>query len=500
MTDKNKDSQENAPEKTQGNNARITLDDNPSLVTVGGNKLEKLMEKATELASQKKQKPVSYYTRFLSRAILLEESGPPRAVISTVGVISLFIFGMIIWASVTTLNETSIATGEIRPASSLKPVQHLEGGIVSEVLISEGQEVEKGQVILTMAPSAALSDLNRLKARHIALTLQIARLKSFAANDTNIDENGLGQDFSLYEKDYPLLVQDQRDVLRAQNQSRIAQQNVILSQIKEKENELVLLNRREATEKRTLAIIAEEMKMRQELTDKGLGSKIKLLEVQRAHNKAEGDLNNTQLTKVSVRASIAQVKGNLVALNEKFRNESLMQMDNLSSERAQVSAQLTQLNDRVNRLAVRAPAAGIVKGLKYRTVGSIIPPGDVLAKIVPMSDTLIAEVKISPRDIGHVNVGTEVLVKIDTYNFARYGSISSRLSRISASSFMDEKGETYFKGIISLPQNFIGTDPKSNRITSGMTVVADIQTGKKTLLQYLVKPINNAINTSFRER
>jgi HlyD family secretion protein/adhesin transport system membrane fusion protein len=123
-----------------------------------------------------------------------------------------------------------------------------------------------------------------------------------------------------------------------------------------------------------------------------------------------------------------------------------------------------------------------------------------LAEIVPISGGLVAEVKISPRDIGHVNVGSEVLLKIDTYNYARYGSITSSLRQVSASSFLDEEGNTYFKGFVDLPNNYIGTDPKSNRITSGMTVVADIQTGKKTLLQYLVKPINNALNTSFRER
>jgi len=488
MSDSEKDNQKN--------NARMTLDDNRSLLTTGGNKLEQLVEKATELAGQKKPKPVSYYSRFLSRAILLEESGPPQAIVSTIGIISLFIFGLIIWAAVTTLDETSIAIGQIRPASSVKPVQHLEGGIVSEVLVNEGDNVKKGQTILTMARAAALSDLDRIKARHIALTLQIARLKSFAQNNNGSEQ----ENFTTYEKDYPLLVQDQRDVLNQQNSSRTAQRNVILSQLAEKENELVLLERQEKTEQRNLNIITEEMAMRQELTDKGLGSKIKLLEIQRAHNKSEGDLNNIKLSKAGIRASIAQVTGNLVALDEKLRNDSLLQVDALSSERAQVSAQLRQLNDKVRRLAVVAPADGIVKGLKYRSVGSVVPPGDIVAEIVPLSDTLIAEVRISPRDIGHMAIGTEVLVKIDTYNYARYGSITSQLTRISASSFMDEQGESYFKGIVGLPQDYIGTDPKSNRITAGMTVVADIRTGKKTLLQYLVKPINNALDTSFRER
>ncbi len=455
-------------------------------------KLDKLIEKATELSRPRKQKPVSYYTRFLSRAILLEESGPPQAIISTVGVISLFIFGMIIWAAVTSLNETSVAIGEIRPASTVQPVQHLEGGIVSKVLVSDGDEVRKGQPILEMAPTAAISNLDRIKARHTALNLQITRLKAFAAGEEG--------DFSSYEQSHPLLTQDQKDVLHQQNKSREAQQQVIHSQLDEKRNELVVLARQEKTQTNNLAIIAEELKLRQELTDKGLGSKLKLLQIQRDHNKAQGDLLETQSRKASVKAAIAQVEGSLVALNEKFRNDALIQVDSLSSERAQVSAELTQLTDRVKRLKVIAPADGIVKGLKYRSVGSVVPPGDVVAEIVPMSDTQVAEVRISPRDIGHVRVGSEVLVKIDTYNFARYGSITGQLNQVSASSFMDEKGETYFKGLIELPQNYIGTDPNSNRITPGMTVVADIQTGKKTLLQYLVKPINNALDTSFRER
>ncbi|MCK5424608.1 MAG: HlyD family type I secretion periplasmic adaptor subunit [Emcibacter sp.] len=479
-------------ENNPDNNIKSTAEDNSPAVDTGAEKVEKFMEKATEFARQKNPKPVTYYSRFLSRAILLEESGPPQAIVSTVGIISLFLFGLITWSAITTLDETSVALGQIRPASSVKPVQHLEGGIISEVFVNDGDEVKKGQKILTMAPTAAMSNLDRIKVRHIALNLQIIRLKAFAAG-------GKG-DFSTYEKDYPVLVQDQNDVLTQQNKSRTAQQRVILSLLAEKKNELLLLNRQEQTEQKNLNIISEEMGMRQELTDKGLGSKIILLEIQRAHNNAEGDLIQTQSRKASVKAAIAQVRGNLVALNEKFRNESLIQVDALSSERAQIAAELTQLYDRVRRLAVLAPSDGIVKGLKYRTIGAVVPPGDVVAEVVPITGMLVAEVKISPRDIGHVSIGTKVLLKIDTYNYARYGSITSSLAQVSASSFMDEEGETYFKGLVELPYNYIGSDPKSNRITSGMTVVADIQTGRKTLLQYLVKPINNALDTSFRER
>ncbi|NOZ41778.1 MAG: HlyD family type I secretion periplasmic adaptor subunit [Alphaproteobacteria bacterium] len=474
------------------NDTRITREETYPPVAKNTTRIGKIIEKTADVTRQVKTKPVSYYTRFLSRAILLEESGPPQAVVSTVGIIALFLFGMITWASVTTLNETSIARGEILPASSVKPVQHLEGGIIAQVLVHEGDKVKKGQTILRMAPTTALSNLDRVKARYMALNLQITRLKAFAGNTK--------EDLSAYEKDYPQLVRDQQDVLTQQNKSRTAQQRVILSQLAEKRNELVLLDRKALSERKNLEIIAEEMAIRQELTDKGLGSKLKLLNARRSHNQAESELNQTLLRKAGIRANIDQVKGNLVALNERLRNEALIKVDSLSNERAQVSAQLLQLQDRVKRLNVVAPAAGIVKGLKYHSVGSVVPAGDVVAEIVPISGVLVAQVRISPRDIGHVKIGSKVLLKFDTYNFSHYGSISGRLDQVSASSFIDKRGNTYFKGMIILPRDYVGTDPKSNRVTVGMTVVADIQTGEKTLMQYLVRPINNALDSSFRER
>ncbi|WP_168190368.1 HlyD family type I secretion periplasmic adaptor subunit [Luteithermobacter gelatinilyticus] len=451
-----------------------------------------LLLKATEAARAKKEKPTTYYTRFLSRAILLEEAGPPKAVISTIGIISFFVLSCILWAAVTKLDEASMAQGQIVPAASIQPVQHLEGGIVAEVLVEEGEMVKKGQTLLRMAPTQATSERGRMLARHAALSMQVERLKAFALDKT--------PDFSRFEATYPTLVRDQRDILQQQIRSRKAQEDVILAQIAERRNEWATLLEQEKNQRQALEIIAEELKMRQELTEKGLGSRLRLLEAQKEYNKTEGSLQETLTRKAGIKASITEAESNLVQLRANLRNDALIQMGNLSKELAEVTADLERLDDRVTRLNVKAPTDGIVKGLKYRSAGSVVPPGDVVAEVVPYTGKIQAEVRISPRDIGHVKVGDEVLVKVDTYNYARFGGVEGRLEKVSASSFMDEEGVTYFKGIVELPRNYVGTDPSSNRITPGMTVVADIKTGEKTLLQYLVKPINNALSTSFRER
>jgi len=483
----NKENNKNTNDKTEG--------EKNNLIGKSGFSMQKylptFMKKATE-ATAAKPKPTSYYSRFLSRAVLLEEAGPPQAIVSTIGLITVFVVGCLIWSMVTTLYETTVAVGEVRPDSTIQPVQHLEGGIVSEIPVKNGDRVQKGQTILVMAPTAALSELDRITARHASIDLKINRLKAFV-----FEREG---DFSEYEKIFPNLVQDQKDILTQQNRSFKAQQNVIISRIAQQKNELSILKKQEQNQLENVKIISEELKIREELTAKGLGSRIKLLEIQREHNKARGDLQTTQKKQVSVNSDINQAQGNLVELKEKLFNEALTQVDSLSAERVQMASEMTRLKDKVKRLHVLSPVDGFVKGMKYRSIGSIVTPGDVVAEVVPESDMLVAEVKISPRDIGHVKKSREVLVKIDTYNYARYGGLAGTLSHVSASSFLDEKGETYFKGIVELPQNFLGTDPKSNRITPGMTVVADIKTGEKTLLQYLVKPINNALDTAFRER
>lgn len=455
-------------------------------------KAQKLVEKATELSRKKREKPTSYYARFLSRAVLLEEAGPPTAVISTIMVVCVFVFGCVIWSGVTTLQETSMASGQIAPASSVQPVQHLEGGIVAQVLVEDGQQVKKGQTLLRLASSATYSELERVQARKAALGMQVARLKAFSRQET--------PDFSAFTDHFSGLVQNQQDILEQQNKSRKAQENVIFAKISVQENQFNVLEKQEQTQKNAMDIIGEELKIREGLTKKGLGSKIRLLEVQRQFNNAEGELRATQTRKVGLLATIREAEGSLVELRTRLNNDALNQVGSMTEDLTQVMAELKRLNDKARRLDIVAPTDGTVKGLKYRSAGSVIPPGDVVAEVVPPSDFLVAEIKISPRDIGHVKVGEEVLVKVDTYNFSRFGGISGELNHVSASSFMDERGNTYFKGVIKLPRNYIGGNPSSNRITAGMTVVADIKTGEKTVLQYLVKPINNALSTSFRER
>lgn len=451
-----------------------------------------LQKKIGSFLEKNTKKPTPYYAKFLSRATLLEEAGPPKSSITTIGIICSFIGLFLLWSFFTTLNETSVAQGEIVPAASIQPVQHLEGGIVNTVHVKDGDFVQKGDPLIQLDTTSTLSELNRVRTRYVSLDMQMRRLRDFALREK--------ADFSDYEDEYPVIALDQEKILNQQKQSRVAQERVYISKIANSRNQLAVLISQEATQKKAMEIIGEELAIREELTEKGLGSKIRLLEIQRVYVNAKGDYESTVTQRNGVLAGIREAEGNLVQLRERLTGEALSQLGEMIEESVQLQSELKRLNDKFARLSILAPMDGIVKGLKYRAYASVIPPGDIIAEIVPNAEELVAEVRISPRDVGHVIIGSQVVLKVDTYNYSLYGGIASKLTQVSATSFLDDEGNAYFKGYIDLPINYIERNGQQYIVTPGMTLVADIKTGEKTLMQYLIRPINNALNTAFRER
>ena len=183
------------------------------------------------------------------------------------------------------------------------------------------------------------------------------------------------------------------------------------------------------------------------------------------------------------------------------RKNILGELDVVTAEIAQVRELIHRLEDRVTRLKIIAPVHGFVKDIKVRSEGGVIAPGGILMDIVPIDDELRIETRISTKDVGHVNLGQNVTIKVTSFDFARYGSVNGVLENISATTYIDEKdGTPYYKGIVKLDVPYVGSEPSENRILPGMTVQADILTGNKTLFQYLLKPIYVSLQQSFRER
>ena len=430
-------------------------------------------------------------SRYLSKPLLLEEAGPPKVLLHLLLAGTLLVAGFVVWAAITPMQENALAPGQIMPAGSVRVVQHLEGGIVAEIHVEEGQIVRPGEPVMRLESAAALAELDQVRTREAALALKAERLRAFVL--------GFEPDFSAGAQ-YPRMVADEMAILEVQTRARESQQAVLLARIDQRHAELDSLDEQRKHLRQQVEIIKEQARMRRVLMEKGLVSKVVYLETERALSKTVGELTALIGQIAGTEEALAEAQSSVIELESTLGHEALSEMGAVNAELAQVRDQLMKLADRVDRLEIAAPVGGVVKGLLTQTVGSVIGTGEILMEIVPIEEDLVAEVRIQPRDVGHLLPGQGARVKITTYDVARLGAVDGELTRISASTFQDEEGNPYYKGIVSLARNYVGNDATRNLILPGMVVDADISTGSKSLLRYLLKPIYRSLDSAFSER
>lgn len=431
-------------------------------------------------------------TRFLAQSVILEEGGSSGLIRGAMVTISVVICLFIIWSMVTSVDEVAVTSGEVIPSGQLQAIQHLEGGIVKDILIEEGQLVEKGQTLIRLDETAAVTELQKLEARRAGLEIRSERLRAIGTGGV--------PDWSKIGTRYPNMIRDQQRIYEGSLEAFFSRQETIRKQIEQRRAELELLVEREQTLMRSADIFAEELEVREKLYAEGLASKITYLDAKRSLNTARGELADLLSERERATEAIKESESRLDEIETEAREQALAELSESANELIQVEEALVEARDRVRRLEIIAPVRGIVKGLLVHTVGGIVPPGEIIAEIVPLDKELVVEAKIQPRDVGHVRIGQPVTVKVTTYDFARFGGITGELRDVSASTFLDEQGEPYYKGIIALDRSYVGHDETQNRVMPGMTVQADIKTGKKTLFEYLLKPVYSSVSTSFRER
>jgi len=306
-------------------------------------------------------------SKFLAQPLRLEEHGPPRTFNQLLLVTCLFVAAFVVWTTVTEIHETAIAPGQVRTQDSVGVVQHLEGGIISDIMVREGDKVRKGQPLFRLAGRGTLSDLGALRAREVALSLETERLRAF------VEERK--PDFSIG-KDHPDLVRDQASILRLQRKAKRSKQQVLESRIQQRRQELGTLRGRLKNLERRFKLTKEAVEMRRELVAKGLVSRLLYLESEQAFAKAEGDITDVKGQIRLARESLHEAETNLIELNATTYNTAIEEMGRVRNELAQVTEAMKKSSDRAERLVVTAPEAGIVKGLIARSRGSVVGPSD----------------------------------------------------------------------------------------------------------------------------
>ena len=432
------------------------------------------------------------YTRHLGQPAVLEEVGPPGLLRTGLLLLAVLVFGFVGWAAVTRLTESTRAIGFVTPTGSVMSVQHLEGGIVSEILVRDGALIEPGTVLVRLDPTAAVADLKEKQVRLAALEVQAERLRAFAESRR--------PNFDAIDPAYRALVSDQLVILDLQEKARREQRRVLELRIKQRRAERAIRMTDYKTLSSRIKIVSQMLAMREKLLRKGLVSRFLYLGTKQEYNTVVGDRRKNRADIARADQAIAEAEGQLAQVDAELRNDAVTQMGLVSAELAQLRQTVTRLHDRVRRLDIKSPVRGVVKGLTVNTVGAVIPTGGVIAEIVPVDGELIVEAQFLPSDVGHLEIGQTASVKVQTFDFARYGAVEGVLERLSATTFKENDGTIYFKGIIRLSKSYVGDNPIENLILPGMTVDIDVNTGERTLLRYLLRPVYESMDRALAER
>jgi HlyD family secretion protein/adhesin transport system membrane fusion protein len=431
----------------------------------------------------------------LSHTAMVEEAGASRYARAALAIGSLLVLVVVAWSALTQLDEVASGPGEILPEQPIVMVQHLEGGIVSKIAVKDGDLVEKDQLLVSLRAESAISELQQLRAREAALDFRAQRLRAFVTGEklTPASNDVLRR--------FEDLVKEEIIVLKLQEQTRELQRSMIERQIEQKRSQLAVIKENEASLRKQLVTVTESLELRDEGNKKGVVSRALFLQTRREHERLLGEIAEVmgQIAKIGQELAEAQVR--LAEHDARASSDAMNERGKVLGELAQVRESLTKIEDRVRRLEIRAPIRGYVKGLRITAADAVITAdGKPLMEIVPADSPLVVEARISTRDIGHVRVGQAVKVRVDTYDFARYGAIPGTVQSLSAATYLDKEGRPYFRATITLARAHVGPVPGRLPISPGMTVAADIVTGTKSVLAYLTKPVYVSMSSALRER
>ncbi|MGY3260761.1 hemolysin secretion protein D [Pseudomonas chlororaphis] len=423
---------------------------------------------------------------------LIEDA--PRVIRLTIwGIIGFFLF-LLLWANFAVIDEVTKGEGKAIPSSKVQKIQNLEGGIVSELFVKEGQIVEAGAPLIRLDDTRFKSNVGETEADRLSMLLRVERLSAEIDNrELNFPADAIAA--------VPGQAASEKSLYESRRQQLHDEVGGLQEQLIQKQQELREFTSKQAQYRQQLGLQRQEIAMSEPLVAQGAVSPVEVLRLKRAEVETRGQLDATTLAIPRAESAIKEVQRKIDETRGKFRSEALTQLNEARTELNKASATGKALEDRVSRTLVTSPVRGIVKQLMVNTIGGVIQPGSDMVEIVPLDDTLLVEAKIRPQDIAFLHPGQEAVVKFTAYDYTIYGGLKAKLEQIGADTITDEdKKTTYYVIKLRTDRSHLGTDEKPLLIIPGMVASVDIITGKKSVLSYLLKPIIRARAEALHER
>ena len=452
-----------------------------------GNLAEAMM--SNELEKKLTEKDYEFM-HSLSSAVL--QSTPKKIrIVMYFWLIALSMF--IAWAYFAQIDEIARGDGDIVPSGENQMIQNLEGGIVEEILVREGESVAKDQLLLKIDNQKSQSSFSTNAIKAEALDAKIVRLTAEAnGGDFKVPQ-------SMMEK-IPQFIENEQSLYDTNKQQLSSKLNALNEQLKQRKQELSEAKSTRRSLKESLSFIDKEVSITRPMVKRGVRSKVDFLKLQREANEAKEKYDSVRLSIPRLESAIKEVQSTIKETTLLFQSDAKRQLNEAVSELKGYRANSTALQDQVKRTLVRAPMKGIVQKLFIHTVGGVIQPGADILEIVPTDSTLLVEVKIKPSDIAFIYFGQKAIVKFSAYDFAIYGGLDGEVVLISADTITDQKDNVFYTVRIKTNKNYLERNGKKLKIIPGMTVSVDIITGRKSVLDYILKPILKTKQYTFTER
>lgn len=424
-------------------------------------------------------------------AALLQNPPRPHFLIIR-GSLLLFVIALV-WAAFSELEEVTVGEGKVIPSNQVQVIQNLEGGIVGKIPVRVGDVVQKNQVVLNIDPTRFSSSLGETKAKYYTLTAKTTRLTAEVQDKPFVPPPEL-------EKDAPQVIKEEMALYLSRKDEYQATIGVLRHQAEQRNQELTEKRARANQLTESYRLVQQEVNLTRPMAAQKVISDVELLRLERQASDLRAELDGTRLAIPRLEAALLEARNKVDGAIAKFHSDAAAELSQARAELEGTSASSVAMTDRLERTTIRSPVNGVVKQIKVTTVGGVIQPGMDVMEIVPIEDNLLVEARVRPADVAFLHPGQKAMVKVTAYDYSIYGGLEATLETITADSITNDKGESFYLVRVRTASNRFGSVDKPFPIIPGMLTTVHIQTGKKSVLRYLLKPIIKARSEALRER
>lgn len=421
------------------------------------------------------------------------DRGPRRVIILLMVVLTLFVVLVVVWMNIAKLDISVQAMGKVVPTSRVQTIQSLEGGIIRDIAVHEGQMVKRGDLLAHVENLQYNAELGEGRKTKYAIDSAMARLKA------EVSGNPLEFDRRL-QRQAPSLVAEQKMLWDSRRRELEASQAVAQGQIEQRQKELAEAHSRVDSLAKMLVPARETLTMEERLLAKKAGAAADVLRARQEVTRLEGELEAARIVIQRGDAALAEARSRLDEIQARYRAESSNELSKLAADSATLSEKLTAQQDRVDRRELRSPMDGVVNRLIISTEGGVAKPGETIMELVPVNDKLLIAARVKPSDIAFIRPDQAVRVRITAYDSSIFGTLDGKVTRVGADALVDEREGPYFEVYIETERNYLGKPEERLTISPGMTADTSIQTGKRTLMEYMIKPVIKTLDKGLRER